>query len=475
MVQRSQKTRTDGWNMLVDGSEADGTYGLMGNYAAVGGTLGSWEPGGDKGSFWVGQDDDHRGDAYFGIGPNGPGEWGGQPYAYDSNYGGLRHGWWNRPHNGKPIPPAVTRCTTVIVNPIITTKWVMETPTGPKPMPLWITDPMLKGSVPGPIESTIPAAHRLSGSETWETVLTHALWYGRGAVVFMESADGTPQAGTIHVLNPFMLCDKGGYWAIGPNDDEQVETDFDGRFRLGAHTWRVAVMRGLPPHDHHNPSGVLQRIQAVLGLVFNIGTYASGTFSSGVPSGYLSVSTPNMDQKTADMLKDNWMKAHGSGKRSVAVLNAVTSYTPISIKPVDADVDKIKRLTDMDIAHAFGLSSAWLDTGDATLKYENSPAMRRDLVDITAQGWASSLMEMLSSLMPYGTYFRINWSSFQQGDLPTVVPPLNDMYDRGIISMSEYRQRVGYEPTADMDTSGAQIEPMGTQQDPKEVVDAESV
>ena len=439
-LSRSAKVRTDGANMLVEGTGDD--YGWMSNYALAGGTLGDYDPGGSRPSWWVGSDDDRMGGGFGAIGPNGP-SWSPDGYPWQGN-----RGWWNRDHAGAGLLPAITRCTEVISQPIIRTPWVMETPRGPQSPPLWVTDPQLAASVPGDITSVIPAGRRLTGHAFWSSILVDALWWGRGVFVFAEGSEG-PLPGTFRQLNPYLVgADERGRFVIDPHGDNPVETDFDGRFEMGGETWRLAVIRGLPPHNTTVPEGVLVRHFDTLRLGAAVSKYVASTFASGVPSGYLKVSQPNMTADQASALKSQWMAAHGKGSRSIAVLGATVDFQPISVTPVDADADKMARMSRIDIAHAFGLSAAWLDTGDGSLTYANITDRRRDLVDTTLAGWGRSMMEGLSALLPYGTTLRIAWQMFTAPDIATQVPVLVQAVGAGIMTAEEARALLGMDAEA---------------------------
>ena len=204
---------------------------------------------------------------------------------------------------------------------------------------------------------------------------------------------------------------------IDPDGETPVGTDFDGRFTLSGKQWRLAVMRGMPPHDG-TPEGVLIRHFFTLQLAAGVSKYVASTFNEGgIPAGVLQVSTPNATQDDINAIRDSWAKAHGKGKRSTAVLNATISYQPISVKPVDAEADKLWALSDVQVAQAFNLDPIWLGQGAAGMNYNNNSDRRRDLLDITENAWASGLMQTLSALLPYGSELRVNWATFTAPNL----------------------------------------------------------
>ena len=425
------KVRTDGADLLVEGSGAD--YGWVSNYASSQGTLGDYSPGGVRPSWWVGRD-------VFDGAPVGPGG-----------------GWWNRPAGG--ILPAVTRCTTILVNPIVRTPWQVFRAGVGEPIPLWMADPTLRARSPGEIVSSMPWAARRSSHEFWQTILTHAIWWGLGAFVCQETTDQTPMPGTLQILNPYMLSDQGGYWVIDPGGDAPIVTDFDGRFTVAGMPYRVYVMRGLPPNDSMAPEGVLSRHFDTLRLGVSIHTFQMGSFGNGVPAGYLKVVQPNFDEEKAKKLKADWMEAHGGDKKSIAVLNALVDFTPISVKPVDAETTGLKNAHLVDVAHMFGLSASWLDTSaGASLTYSNVTEKRKELLDISLTGWGQQLMEMLNATLPFGTGVRIQWDRFTNPDLIEQATTLTQAVQAGWLTIDEARTRVGLDPIGAtvQDTMGVQ-------------------
>jgi HK97 family phage portal protein len=375
-------------------------------------------------SWWCGSDDWDRVVQGQPIGPNGP---------------------WLDTRNS--ILPAVTRCTEVIVNAVVRTPWRWTVGGQVTDAPLWARDPMLLGNSPGPVGALAPGAARLPGFGFWATWLTHALWWGLGAFVFIESADGSPLPGSLRIVNPYLVSiDRdSGEWVIDGGGTEKITT-VGGRFIAGGKTWRLAVLRGLTPHDGIAPEGVLSRHFATLRIGAAVTSYVAGTFRSGVPAGYLKVTQPGLDQASANRLKEAWMRSHGRGRRSIAVLNATTEFHPISISPVDAAASELVRANRVDVAHAFNLSAVWLDEGTSGLTYQNATDRRGDLVDISLSGWGDSVAAVLSSLMPYGSHVDIDWQQFTQGNLIELVPALVSAVQAGLITPLEARQRLGLAP-----------------------------
>jgi hypothetical protein len=339
---------------------------------------------------------------------------------------------------GSAIHPAITRCTSLIVGPIIRTTWATIRDGEMIPTPRWITDPMMLSTAPGTLEALAPAANRLSGHGFWSTVLTHSLWWGRGVIAMRTNAAGQPIAGTLTVLNPWLVSrTTDGRWQVG----DEI-SDLDGYLLLDGQVWRIAAMPGLPPHDQQQPSGVLSRLAGVLSVGADIHTYLGQVFGDGVPSGYLKVSTPNTPAATLERIRAEWMAKHG-GRRGIAVLNASVDFSPVRASPVDADATALRHGVDEDIAHGFGLSSAWLDTGGGSLTYANLVDRRRDLVDHTLSDWGSGLMSLLSSLLPDGTTQTIRWDTYSGPSATEAMTIASQGLRDGLITLPEARELLG--------------------------------
>ena len=346
------------------------------------------------------------------------------------------------------VLPSVERAMAVLRNPILTTPWHITRANGrEEPLPLWLLDPMLTSRVTGPNGPLWGAALRLVGSRFWLTFLDHAILWGRGAFIFVENSQYEPVAGSFRLLNPFMVGHEGGKWVIDPYGDKPIETDFDGRFQLNGVTMRIVVMGGLTPAEGPFPEGVLFKHFETLRLGAAVSQYVLSQFGSGIPSGYLKVSTPNATQATIDQIKSAWMEAHGTGKQSVAVLNSTVDYNPVSVKPVDAQAADQVHLSDKQVAHAFGLDAVWVGEGASGMVYNNTSDRRKDLIDITVRPWGQAFTETLSTLLPYGTTLSHIWPRFAAPDITQLIPALRSAVESGLMSLSEARQVMGLLPT----------------------------
>lgn len=338
------------------------------------------------------------------------------------------------------MPPAVTRCLTVLTEGVVRTLWAFTDRAGNLlPRPLWVEDPQGLGALPGILAPLLPIAERVDGHRFYSNVLADAILHGRGFFAYMESqADRSPLAGSLMRLNPYLVGEEHGRWVL----DDQL-TDMDGRLELGGRTWRVMCVRGMSPDNR----GVLERHHTTLRLGVHMETYMRGSLRSGVPAGYLTVSTPNYDEAEAAKLKTRWMAQNGGDARSIAVLNSSVTFSPLTgISPVDAEAERLAHYNRSEIALCFGLDPIWAGEGAGGLTYSNATDRRRDLVDLTLAGWGESLTSTLTACLPGGQAVSVNWGSFASPSLEVLVPPLVAAVEAGIVTVEEARNYLHLPP-----------------------------
>ncbi len=368
----------------------------------------------------------------------------------------IGESWWNQTPDGfGNWPPALTRCTGIIVNSLLGTPWRLNRQDDEQQLklPTWLTNPMLTSKVDGPLESPksplFGVARRRTASEFFGHVLWWALNFGRGAFAYQLSASGQPLAGHMLPIDPFQITpnDDGG-WTFDPDGDDPMSTNLDGYFRLGAKDWRLVVMRGLPgPQDSLTGdwfSGVLPRHFASIRQLLRVDNYTTQTFNSPRPSGILRVSTPSgFDSSEAQALKDAWNDAHGGDKAGqVAVLNSTVDYSELGrTKLTDLDLPEVRRASLISIAHAYQMSSVHLDASADSLTYGNRVDARQDLVDLTLRGFGDAFQHMIDSVLPAGQYLTINWSRFVQPSTEKLVATWLPVYQAGLMTESEFRMK----------------------------------
>jgi phage portal protein BeeE len=211
-------------------------------------------------------------------------------------------------------------------------------------------------------------------------------------------------AGTLRHVARTQVEPVGEVWRIG----DDVVTDYDGYFTFAGERWRIVSL-----DNPHSPLGVFAAHPEVFDLARRIARYTGGVFGSGVPNGYLKVNATGLTQEQADQLKQRWLDAHGGDRRSIAVLNSTTDFTPISWNPVDSALAEVKRLSIADVAFAFGMAPETLGvTLGNSATYSNVSQWFEAHRDFALQPWVSMLETTLSSLLPGGTEVVCNFASY---------------------------------------------------------------
>jgi len=316
------------------------------------------------------------------------------------------------------------------------------------PPPLWATDPMLVGAVPGTGAPVRGLLDRRTGFGVWAEWMRHALWFGRGYVAYQPSSNGEPRAGTVRNLSPAAVeHDDDGWWLGSDEDGMRVPiTDTGDIVGTGYRLLPLTEPLG-------DGSGVLGRHAATLRLAVEVRGYASGTFRSGVPAGYLKVTAPGLNQEQADKLKTAWLSAHGGNRRSIAVLNATTEFNAISVNPVDAQLVEVDHMALRMVAHAFNLSARALDSGASSGNtYANIQDERQDRVDDTLLPWKRVFEESVSAVLPYGTWLELDMRGFLQTDPLKRTAYYQAMTDLGAMVPAEVRQLERMPPLPEADT-----------------------
>ncbi len=389
---------------------------------------------------------------YGSLGPNGP-DRNNLPMPWPPN--GLNT-WWATDTGFGAWPPALTRCSTIITGGVMGTPWVVRRNNDPRevPTPQWLINPMGANRVDGIGGPLFGVARRRTAGEFFSTILFNALNWGRGAWCYQVAADGQPLAGSCLLIDPFSIERVEGtdVWQFNPGSDEPTITDDQGYFSMGGTRWRLVIMRGLPPYDELSSDwfgGVIPRHFAAINEIRRVHHYVSAMFDSPKPSGVLKVSTPaGFTPEEAERLKSSWTEAHGRGRAGgVAVLNSTVDYQEVTKgKMLDMDLPSVHTASLMSIAHAYTLSSVWLDVSADSITYTNRIDARTDLVDQTLRPFGSSFEQMMDSILPAGQRLEVKWSKFIQPSQLELAQGWLPILNAQAITLEEYRAKIDMPP-----------------------------
>jgi HK97 family phage portal protein len=327
---------------------------------------------------------------------------------------------------------AVTRCHSIIANTLSAMPWrLLASGVDPVvttielPPPRWVNDPMLHRPDSRFGESPTPAALRLARAPFWAQLIRSTIMRGMGYLIFEEGAEGQPLAGTLRVLNPDAVSTIETpflHRRIGTEPSGYLDTDYDGRFVVGGRPYRMVEFRNPLDmvDDHGCTRGVLEMHAAEFGMAQQAVEYGASTFRSGVPSGYLKVQVPNFSADQASALKSKWLEAHGGDRRSIAVLNSTTEFTPLSMSPLDMALIESRRMSLIDISNMFGVPSYMLGgTDGGSNTYSNAESRNADLMRYSLLPWANNIDDVLTGLLPQGQFIEVSFNGLLRADTKT--------------------------------------------------------
>ena len=352
--------------------------------------------------------------------------------------------WWTGPANGdgtggpfgNPPPyadddptgarslPAVSRCTSIIVDTIAGLPWNVRRGWELLERPAWVEDPQAlrqDGRIVGASVDEV----RLSAVEFWTQWLCSALWFGDGFVyVPVRDTAGAPKP-PLWILHPHDVAIKGGaYWAgdvqFGPGE--------------------IIHLRGEPPYRQGRGTGVIDRHGLDLGLASATREFAANSYRSGIPNGYLKVAAPMVTQDQADDLKARWMAAHGTTRRSIAVLNATTEFHPIALSPIDGQLDAAREWSMRDIALAFGVPPYMLGVPGDSSTYANVESRMIELRTFTLLPWIRRAESTLDAQFPRGTTLKISTDATLRADTKTRYEAYAIAIQNGWLTVDEVRE-----------------------------------
>ena len=145
-------------------------------------------------------------------------------------------------------------------------------------------------------------------------------------------------------------------------------------------------------------------------------SYAASYFNGGgMPTGVLQIHRPEITQQQADSAKQAWVSKY-SGVSSVAVLNELTSFTPVSFRPVDSQMVESRQFSLIDAALLFGLPPSKL--GSAV----SNPYKTAVMEEVQARNdgvapWVNLLEEAASiELLPRGQHVQWDLTAALRAD-----------------------------------------------------------
>lgn len=358
-----------------------------------------------------------------------PGLWWDGPAGGDGEGGPIGNPPPGARGEGRNLPAAVTRCTSLLSDTLAGMPWRVMRNRLRLDAPDWITDPQAKRRDLRIAAGPVPEWRR-SAVEFWSWFLTSMLWDGEGVIyVPNRNEDGSP-APPLWQLNPADLDVDGGEYVIKPRGGE------DGyRFAPG----ELIVIRGLVRHGPRGV-GVLKAHFLDLALAGEVRGFAYNMLRKGIPAGYLKVNAPNLTREKAREVQAEWMRGHGGIMKKVAVLNAVTEFHPLELDPQAMQLAQMRDYSTLDIAMIFGIPPYMLGLASDRSTYANVESRMIEFAQFSLLPWARRAESGLDAEFARGTSLKINLDALRRADTETRYKAHKIGLDAGFLTIEEVRE-----------------------------------
>ena len=191
--------------------------------------------------------------------------------------------------------------------------------------------------------------------------------------------------------------------------------------------------------------GVLPTLSGAIGAALAADAYAGRYFSeSGVPSGTITDTRPNLTQAQADELKSKWMQAV-SGTRAPVVIPGTTTFAPLA---TDADKAQLVQARQWDatmVAMILGVPPFLLGIETQRHTYTNAETEFGRFVSTTILRLLKPLEQQLTlQCLPRGNTAEFWTGALLRADTMTRATASVALFGAGIIDLGEARTLAGF-------------------------------
>jgi len=191
--------------------------------------------------------------------------------------------------------------------------------------------------------------------------------------------------------------------------------------------------------------GILPTLTGAVGSALAADAYAGRYFSeSGVPSGTITDTRPNLTQAQADELKQKWQAAT-QGSRVPVVIPGTTTFTPLA---VDADKAQLVQARQWDatmVAMILGVPPFLLGIETQRHTYTNAENEFGRFISTTIMRLLTPLEQQLSlQCLPRGNTAEFWTGALLRADTMTRAQAAVALYGAGIVELEEARELAGF-------------------------------
>jgi HK97 family phage portal protein len=228
------------------------------------------------------------------------------------------------------------------------------------------------------------------------------------------------------------------------------------------------ALRGLGALECH--------LSGAISAGLNLNRQAGNLDVSGVPTGTLKVTAPDLTPEEAAVVKANWLNAQRA--RTVAVLNDVTDFEPLAWNPTETQLLEARKFSLHEIALIVGVPLYFLGVETSNRTYSN---VEQEGIVLTRYHLAGAIRRFeaaLTGCMRPGRLVQADLADALRADTLTRYQAWTIGITSGFLTPNEVRQRENLQPVSGGDELVAPVPlpQLGTQPDtgPPDMAEGES-
>jgi HK97 family phage portal protein len=201
----------------------------------------------------------------------------------------------------------------------------------------------------------------------WAGVTSALTLYGN-AICVITSTDRLGYPTALMPVHPLYAAVK---FAGNPSDPTIAGWYLAGQFYDPSEVWHVKSHLGRTGWPLGR--GLLDGVPDGIAAAQAVQDYGASFFGAGaIPSGVVKVHRPEITQQQADAIKANWIAKLGGSNAGIAVLNEMTDFIPVAVRPVDSQMIEARQMSLTEVALMWGLPPSKLGSNATPTTYKNA-------------------------------------------------------------------------------------------------------
>jgi len=268
------------------------------------------------------------------------------------------------------------------------------------------------------------------------------IWHGNAVAL---KGPLTPE-GDVSVLAPVPIANV----AIGRSNGHDLDGFRRGEvgYRIGNHVYhadQVLHLKGPCEPGALRGLGALEvHLAGSLRTALELQRQAGQLDISGVPTGTLKVTAPDLTEDEAALIKSRWLASQSS--RTVAVLNDITEFTPLAWNPTETQLLEARKFSLHEIALIVGVPLYFLGVETSNRTYSN---VEQEGIVLTRFHLAGAIRRMeaaYTGCMRPGRHVLADLSDALRADTLTRYQAWQIGAAAGFLTPNEIRAREGLAP-----------------------------